>query len=570
VKGAAHEEDIRTQRTGEVQGNEAEPLQPVDRLIHVSVQSEAEDRVAVELDCYLPDGTKASRVGRGEHLDLGALDVHLHDVDARLVDLRQDRFQPFPGHLDGPVQGAVVHARLGEGEDAATLVVLGKVETDGPVLWSDGVGKHAEGSLRAQPFLEVRIALHEIIPASEPSAHLERKLPTVGAQIDDDRIGPEWQRVEAVSPDRREDRSHPVHCARRSTKTRHAKNTSEASITQDVASATSAARRADVAYHGFRLNWRMPHAIDRPRTPHSFMALFQTNDFRSHCLLRDLEANFGDFQFFIVWDQYDAKAAAEFARYYQLRPIAKEQLFDFVSPNFGVDRDALVKDCRDFPLLLRILLAIYLRRAVGIDYCIMTDNDIFLFESIPEVVGLSATQTPFLIQETGAADTLPEITEYIARYVRKEIRYVQPSKGRGYNAGFCGLDLSVFDAFDRQTFGPLLDTLRHMPQWWREQAFFVNMTFTSSKAVHTFDQDRYLFLPHDDRTYRRKSKIYHCIFTTDKRRVDLYYLRRYGRSVSQWLRAVEICGVLLIQGLRKRLQIRTRIYRLLGRRPVAE
>jgi len=300
------------------------------------------------------------------------------------------------------------------------------------------------------------------------------------------------------------------------------------------------------------------------------MGLFHTNDFRSHSLLRDLEANFGEIQFFIIWDQYNVKAADDFAPYRHLRPVAKEQLFDFVSQRCGIGRDILVKDCRDFPLLLRILLAIYLRQAVGLDYCIMTDDDIFIFEPIREIVALSATHVPFLIQETGAADTLPEITEYITRYVRQEIRYVPPNKGRGYNAGFCGLDLSVFDSFDPQTLGALLDTLRPMKQWWREQAFFVNMTFTSRKSVHTFDQDRYLFLPHDDRTYRRKSKIYHCIFTTDKRRVDLYYLRRYGRSVSQWLRAAEICGVLLIQGLRKRLQIRTRVYRWLGRGRLAK
>ncbi len=194
----------------------------------------------------------------------------------------------------------------------------------------------------------------------------------------------------------------------------------------------------------------------------------------------------------------------------------------------------------------------------------------YLVEGNPELHDGLRAHTPFLIQETGAADILPEITEYITRCLCKDIRYVPPSKGRGYNAGFCGLDLSVFDAFDRDTLRSLLDTLRQMPQWWREQAFFVNMTFTSPKAVHTFARDRYMFLPHDDPTYREKSKIYHCIFTTDKRRVDLYYLRRYGRSLSQKLRAVEISGVLLIQRLRKRLQIRTRIYRLLGRPPVVE
>jgi hypothetical protein len=321
---------------------------------------------------------------------------------------------------------------------------------------------------------------------------------------------------------------------------------------------------------GFRLNWPMPTSPSRTGPMHTFMGLFHTNDFRSHSLFRDLEANFGDFQFFIIWDQYNVEAAADFARYRQLRPIAKEQLFEFVSQRYGVAKDVLVRDCLAFPLLLRILLAIYLRQVQGIGYCIMTDNDIFLFEPIPEIVELSATQVPFLIQETGAADTLPAITDYITRHLPGGIRYVSPNKGRGYNAGFCGLDLAVFDAFDPPGLAALLDTLRPMKEWWREQAFFVNMTFTSRKSVHTFASDRYMFLPHDDPAYRQKSKIYHCIFTTDKRRVDLYYLQRYGRSVLQRLKADQIRGVLLIQRLRKKLQIRTRIYRLLGRQRLAE
>ena len=304
--------------------------------------------------------------------------------------------------------------------------------------------------------------------------------------------------------------------------------------------------------------------------PHTFMGLFHANDFRSHSLLRDLEAHFGEIEFFVVWDQYNEAAADDFARYRQLRPIAKEELLGFFTQRHGLGRDTLAQDCRAYPVLLKILLAIYLRQAKGIDYCIMTDNDIFIFEPIPEIVGLSAAHVPFLIQETGAADTMPRITDYVTRVLQKNIRYVPPNKGLGYNVGFCGVDLSVCDAFNSQTLGSLLDTLRPMKEWWREQAFFVTMTFTSARTVHTFAQEQYLFLPHDDRTYRQRSKIYHCIFTTDKRRVDLYYLRRYGRSVSQRLRAAQICGVLLIQDLRKKLKIRTRINRLLGRNLVAE
>lgn len=305
---------------------------------------------------------------------------------------------------------------------------------------------------------------------------------------------------------------------------------------------------------------------------HNFMGLFHRNDFRSQCVFRDLASTFGESTFFIVWDEPEPREADAVTRYQHLclRPIPKEDLFTFAAQSYEADRDSLARDCRAFPLLLRILLAMYLRKRVGLEYCIMADNDIFIYEPIPEIVDLSTARVPFLIQETGAADTLFQINEYITRQLKKRIRYVPPNKGKGYNAGFIGLDLAVFDDFDPDSVRVLLDTLRPMGEWWREQAFFVSMTFTSAKTVHTFPDERYMFLPHDAPSYRRNSKIYHCIFTTDKRRVDLHHLLRYGRTSSERLRTcVVFCGV-VIQSLRKRLKIRTRLYRLLGLSTSAE
>jgi hypothetical protein len=73
------------------------------------------------------------------------------------------RLQSLSANLDGPVQGAVADARLGERQDTASLVVLGEVETDGPLTWSDRVRKNRKQSLRAQPLLEIRIALYEVV-----------------------------------------------------------------------------------------------------------------------------------------------------------------------------------------------------------------------------------------------------------------------------------------------------------------------------------------------------------------------------------------------------------------------
>ena len=44
----------------------------------------------------------------------------------------------------------------------------------------------------------------------------------------------------------------------------------------------------------------------------------------------------------------------------------------------------------------------------------MADNDIVLLESISELVELSGLHVPFLIQETGSADCIPALGEFIS------------------------------------------------------------------------------------------------------------------------------------------------------------
>ena len=110
---SAHKEHIRPHRPTEIQYDEPKPLESVYRALYLPVKTESEDRIPVELDRDLADGLQQSRVGRREHLDLGALDVNFQQIDARLVDLRQDRLQPLSGYLSAPVEGAIVDARLG-------------------------------------------------------------------------------------------------------------------------------------------------------------------------------------------------------------------------------------------------------------------------------------------------------------------------------------------------------------------------------------------------------------------------------------------------------------------------
>jgi predicted O-methyltransferase YrrM len=307
---------------------------------------------------------------------------------------------------------------------------------------------------------------------------------------------------------------------------------------------------------------------------HTVIGLFHTKDFRSHSLLRDLEAQFGELKFIIVWDDFIDDRRYDFRQFKYLQQVEKDEILEFISCHYLVDKDLLARECQGYKPLLKILLALYARKLMGIDYCIMTDNDIFIFEPIDEIVKLSASRTPFLIQETGDTDSLPQITKYITRDLGKQIRHVPPNKGKGYNIGFCGLDLTVFDAIDAPRFLSLLELLSSISVWWKEQALLVSMIFSSERAVHTFEHDKYLFLPYDDRAYRAKSKIYHCIYTTDKRKVDYYYSMRYGRYLSRWFARLALSYPhhvetlrSLVKSIRKKLRIRSRVRSWLGLPP---
>jgi len=300
---------------------------------------------------------------------------------------------------------------------------------------------------------------------------------------------------------------------------------------------------------------------------HTVVGLFRTNDFRCHCLLRDLTTAFRDVRFFVVWDHYAEDSHYDFRQFADLQSFERDELFDSISRAFGVDRLVLARECEQYRLFLRMLLLLHLRRTVGLEYCVMTDDDVYAFDPIDEIVALSARQTPFLIQEVYSSDNIGALGRFIMNDLGREIHYRPPNKGMGYNVGLCGLDLTVFDSIDAETFEPLMTALSGVDPWAKDQSFLVLMTFTSPKAVHTFETEKYLFLHCDDPNYRAKSKLLHCIGTADKRLVDLWYARRYG-SVPKRLASILALEARRtrswIAALRPRLRIRSRIRQWLG------
>ena len=261
---------------------------------------------------------------------------------------------------------------------------------------------------------------------------------------------------------------------------------------------------------------------------HIVIGFFHRPDFKTYNLFCSLESQFVPVKFIVSWDEQIVDKAFNFGKFKDLTEIDKSELIATFSRLFSVEANYLRKEAENYKPLYKILLSMYCRKIIGIDYCIMTDNDIFFFEPIPEINQLSNLKTPFLIQDVGGPYQIPDISKFIMNYFGRNDKLVIPNKGKGYNVGFCGLDLTMFDLFDDQSFNRFIEMLSPIDVWWKEQAFIGSMIFAFSKNVHTFEHQRYFFLCNNDPRYRMRSKIFHCICTSDKSQVDQFY--KQGKS----------------------------------------
>jgi len=274
---------------------------------------------------------------------------------------------------------------------------------------------------------------------------------------------------------------------------------------------------------------------------HTVMGFFDRPDFKTISLMRSLQLHLGVVRFIIVWDDSDIDNTFLSGQFEEITVLDKKIILETISRLFSFDVEQLRKDAEGYKPLYKILLAIYCRRILTLDYCIMTDNDIFIFEPIPEIKKLSESQQPFLIPQTGLSCRLPEIDKFIHLYLARREAYIAPNKGKGYNVGFCGLNLTMFDSFNENAFKAFLEVFSRIDVWWKEQTFIVSMMFAFSVNVHTFAKQKYLFMGYNNPFYRMRSKIYHCICTSDKSRVTYYFKHAditLFKHLTDWL----LCG----------------------------
>jgi hypothetical protein len=163
-----------------------------------------------------------------------------------------------------------------------------------------------------------------------------------------------------------------------------------------------------------------------------------------------------------------------------------------------------------------ILMAQYLRRVKMYDYYLIYDDDILINDDFSEIVNLMFDKVPVLISEPMNANCDKVFIQQLVNMFGREFidRYTERNPATlGFNAGFQGIDLSVYDSFlsvDRfndllsmfnyksvrnedgtEFFGPerfLIDT--------QQQSFFsLTNVVLSRKDPHILNVDEYYVVP---------------------------------------------------------------------------
>ena len=128
----------------------------------------------------------------------------------------------------------------------------------------------------------------------------------------------------------------------------------------------------------------------------------------------------------------------------------KKFFIDYCTTTYGLDSKKINSDFKKYPAIFLILIPHYLRRVKLYDNYLMYDDDIIINYDFRDVVQSLLNNIPVLISEPFNANCDKVLLEKIINLYGVEAfdLYKQRNpKMLGFNAGFQGVDLSIFDDF---------------------------------------------------------------------------------------------------------------------------
>lgn len=188
--------------------------------------------------------------------------------------------------------------------------------------------------------------------------------------------------------------------------------------------------------------WRM-------KNKQSFFALHQIQN-KIKKLYPDIKI-----EFHILWDNLDELKSDDNEKWSDLIDSKIENLhsydknfFDnYVSNMYGLDYK---EKFRIWKSIYFILMAHYMRRVLCKDYYLIYDDDILINDDFKYITDLIVDKIPILISEPMNANCdkilLNKLIEIFGKEFIDKYKIRNPSF-KGFNAGFQGIDLSIYDLF---------------------------------------------------------------------------------------------------------------------------
>jgi hypothetical protein len=266
---------------------------------------------------------------------------------------------------------------------------------------------------------------------------------------------------------------------------------------------------------------------------YAFVSLVNYLDFKTHCLLADINQHFEHPSVIITQDKkaLERKRPEYLTRPDKLIELDKQKIIEFAEEY----NEQISEVAEIYPPILKILLTIYLAKKTELTYIVLTDNDIVIQSKPHEIISLVKTQTPFFIPELGGADYIHELAEKLEEIFERPPRKATPYRGNGYNIGFCGIHLQKYKNLRKDQIVNVLRVMGELStktnaEWWVEQAFTVMFNLSTAdpqKAPVDLGPFGYYFSMYNDKEYFDKAKIYHCIFTKNKAFCNIKYSWQY-------------------------------------------
>ena len=165
-----------------------------------------------------------------------------------------------------------------------------------------------------------------------------------------------------------------------------------------------------------------------------------------------------DVEFHILWDSKNELSLKDDIKW---KDLIESSNFNIVSYNldffieycvnlYDLNKQDIIKNFTNFKAIFLLLLPHYLRRVKMYDYYLIYDDDIIINYDFVDVINLMLEKTPILITEPFNCNCDKVLIKKILEMYGSEAVTLYKKRNpdiHGFNAGFQGVDLSIFDDF---------------------------------------------------------------------------------------------------------------------------